>query len=50
MNAFEWWMVVTIVVAVLAAVASQVPQAAKYTLTLMGLAVAALATGFLVLP
>jgi hypothetical protein len=49
-TASEWWWVVAIVVAVLAAVAYQVPVAAKWATSLAALAVAALSVGFLVLP
>jgi hypothetical protein len=49
-TASEWWWVVAIVVAVLAAVAYQVPAAVKWAASLAALAVAALAVGFVVLP
>lgn len=50
MTASEWWWVVAIVVAVVAAVAYQVPTAAKWAASLAALALAALSAGFLALP
>lgn len=50
MTPSEWWWVVAIVVACLAAVAFQVPALAKWAASLAALAVAALSVGFLVLP
>jgi hypothetical protein len=50
MSSSEWWWVVTIVAAVVGGVAYLVPQAARYAATIVALAVAAFAAGFLVLP